>query len=301
MRFPQPKAFGADKLLETVVLIRAKEIIVDALAYTHSYANHEDWTGIEYEFEAEFFDWLHSPSSAWLQLLAVGVLATGIMAATPAQAIEVDTPSGRCLNARLGPGTNTLVHSCVNDGMPLLPVVKTQGNWLQLSSGRWVYGPYTTYNKPPAMAAIGGPVRQVSTPKGSCLNARLGPSTKNPVYTCVRNGAPLKTVVNTQGDWLQLSSGRWVYGPYTKSMQTVATAAPQQGTGGRLMLLGAQGDKVKGVQKKLTELKYDVGKTGVDGIYGSKTREAVIAFQKANDLTIDGIVGPETLKKMGLS
>ncbi|MGB0564283.1 MAG: peptidoglycan-binding protein [Spirulinaceae cyanobacterium] len=274
---------------------------MDALAYTHSYANHEDWTGIEYEFEAEFFDWLQAPSSAWLQLLALGVLTAGIMAATPAQAIEVDTPSGRCLNARLGPSTSQIVHSCVSDGTALLPVVKTQGNWLQLSSSRWVYGPYTTYNTTQPSTGRGGPVRQVSTPKGSCLNARLGPSTKEMVYTCVRNGAPLKAVVNTQGDWLQLSSGRWVYGPYTKSMPAVAATPPQQGTGGRVMMLGAQGDKVKGVQEKLVALKYDVGEPGADGIYGQKTREAVIAFQKANELTIDGIVGPETLKKMGLS
>ncbi|NEO88632.1 MAG: peptidoglycan-binding protein [Spirulina sp. SIO3F2] len=264
---------------------------MDALAYTHSYASHEARSGIEYELEVEFSDWLQVPSSAWLNLLAVGVVVSCISAAAPAQALQVDTPSGRCLNARLGPSTNHIVHTCVRDGAPLKSVAKTQGNWLQLSSGRWVYGPYTTYQK---AQARGGSIRRVST-KGSCLNARLGPSTKFIVHTCVRNGAPLKTVVNRQGDWLQLASGRWVYGPYTKVNQPQPTA-----TGGRLLKQGSKGDAVKGIQTQLVALKYDVGSTGIDSTYGPNTRKAVMDFQKANGLVVDGIVGPKTLKKMGL-
>ncbi|MEF2589941.1 MAG: peptidoglycan-binding domain-containing protein [Dysosmobacter sp.] len=30
----------------------------------------------------------------------------------------------------------------------------------------------------------------------------------------------------------------------------------------------------------------------MDGIFGSKTKAAVLAFQKANGLGVDGIVGP---------
>ena len=36
-----------------------------------------------------------------------------------------------------------------------------------------------------------------------------------------------------------------------------------------------------------------------DGIFGEKTRKAVIYFQKRNNLTADGIVGPLTWKKLG--
>ncbi|MGD1805243.1 peptidoglycan-binding domain-containing protein [Dapis sp. BLCC M126] len=32
----------------------------------------------------------------------------------------------------------------------------------------------------------------------------------------------------------------------------------------------------------------------VDGIFGVATEEAVKKFQKFNDLTVDGIVGPQT-------
>jgi peptidoglycan hydrolase-like protein with peptidoglycan-binding domain len=37
----------------------------------------------------------------------------------------------------------------------------------------------------------------------------------------------------------------------------------------------------------------------MDGLYGPKTRDAVVAFQKAFDLGSDGIVGKNTLVKMG--
>lgn len=55
----------------------------------------------------------------------------------------------------------------------------------------------------------------------------------------------------------------------------------------------------KAVQQKLKELGYYKG--SVDGVYGSGTRSAVIAFQKANGLTADGIVGAKTAKALGIS
>ena len=46
----------------------------------------------------------------------------------------------------------------------------------------------------------------------------------------------------------------------------------------------------------LNALGYDCG--SVDGIFGSKTKAAVMAFQKANGLGADGIVGPLTWGKL---
>lgn len=48
---------------------------------------------------------------------------------------------------------------------------------------------------------------------------------------------------------------------------------------------GSQGDEVKQIQQKLKNWGYYTG--SVDGIYGSKTQEAVRNFQKANGLTQD--------------
>ncbi|KYC44079.1 peptidoglycan-binding protein [Scytonema hofmannii PCC 7110] len=62
---------------------------------------------------------------------------------------------------------------------------------------------------------------------------------------------------------------------------------------------GAQGPEVERLQGELTHLGYDLGSAGVDGIFGEYTEKAVIAFQKDNNITVDGIVGPETGKTLG--
>lgn len=53
--------------------------------------------------------------------------------------------------------------------------------------------------------------------------------------------------------------------------------------------LGSRGEKVRLIQEALRELGYDPGP--LDGIYGERTRQAVIAFQRASKLNADGIVG----------
>ena len=59
---------------------------------------------------------------------------------------------------------------------------------------------------------------------------------------------------------------------------------------------GSRGDAVRKLQELLNALGYDCG--SVDGIFGSKTKAAVLAFQKANGLGADGIVGPLTWGKL---
>lgn len=62
---------------------------------------------------------------------------------------------------------------------------------------------------------------------------------------------------------------------------------------------GSTGSEVKTVQQKLKNWGYYTG--AVDGVYGSATRKAVQYFQRKNGLTADGIVGPATLKALGMS
>jgi peptidoglycan hydrolase-like protein with peptidoglycan-binding domain len=38
-----------------------------------------------------------------------------------------------------------------------------------------------------------------------------------------------------------------------------------------------------------------------DGVYGSQTRQAVMAFQRAHGLLVDGIAGPQTLAALGVA
>lgn len=62
---------------------------------------------------------------------------------------------------------------------------------------------------------------------------------------------------------------------------------------------GSKGDEVTKIQTRLKNWGYYQG--SVDGIYGKKTENAVINFQKKNNLRIDGIAGPETLAAIGIS
>lgn len=57
---------------------------------------------------------------------------------------------------------------------------------------------------------------------------------------------------------------------------------------------GSKGSAVVTLQQKLIAKGYSCGSAGADGDFGSGTYNAVIAFQRANGLAVDGIVGPAT-------
>jgi len=55
---------------------------------------------------------------------------------------------------------------------------------------------------------------------------------------------------------------------------------------------GSKGNEVKELQKFLNEAGYNSGI--IDGVFGQKTKSALVNFQTANGLEADGIVGPNT-------
>lgn len=74
-------------------------------------------------------------------------------------------------------------------------------------------------------------------------------------------------------------------GPFTS---TPATAASCYDT---YLSLGSRGTCVKAVQRRL-------GNLAVDGVYGSRTRDRVKAFQRDAGIGVDGKVGPQTWGKI---
>ena len=62
---------------------------------------------------------------------------------------------------------------------------------------------------------------------------------------------------------------------------------------------GSRGEEVKQIQTKLKRWGYYNG--SIDGIYGTKTLNAVKSFQRKNGLTVDGIAGTKTLNAMGIN
>lgn len=60
-----------------------------------------------------------------------------------------------------------------------------------------------------------------------------------------------------------------------------------------------RGPDVLAVQERLAQLGYDPGP--LDGIYGTQTESAVRAFQSDHGLLVDGIVGPQTYRALGIA
>lgn len=78
------------------------------------------------------------------------------------------------------------------------------------------------------------------------------------------------------------------------SLQGVAqssSASVNQSSSGSLKI-GDRGEDVSDVQRRLTELGF---RNGEKGVFDEATHEAVRQFQQAKGLTVDGIVGQQTL------
>lgn len=84
-------------------------------------------------------------------------------------------------------------------------------------------------------------------------------------------------------------------GPKTQAVRKPLLLKAQKNKSGSWVVYST-GEVVRWVQKRLTEMGIDCG--GVDGYFGSKTRTAVIQFQKKNGLSADGIAGYNTLTRL---
>lgn len=72
-------------------------------------------------------------------------------------------------------------------------------------------------------------------------------------------------------------------------------------TNSKFVNLGDRGDMVKTIQNKLVSKGFNLPRYGSDGVFGKETLEAVRSFQKQQRILVDGIVGPVTFKRLGIS
>jgi hypothetical protein len=80
--------------------------------------------------------------------------------------------------------------------------------------------------------------------------------------------------------------------PAVQTPASLAVVLPDAGT----LRTGDDGSAVKKLQRALTALGFAPGKA--DGLFGPLTKQAVVAFQQANGLAPDGIVGAKTAGKI---
>lgn len=107
------------------------------------------------------------------------------------------------------------------------------------------------------------------TGKGLTADGKAGTQTLSALYADAESAAAATTQTDTSA-----------------TSTTVATTNPNT------LQYGDSGDRVTTLQTALVKLGYDTN--GVDGRYGAGTRKAVVAFQKANGLTTDGLAGTKT-------
>lgn len=81
-------------------------------------------------------------------------------------------------------------------------------------------------------------------------------------------------------------------------INNLSTIDELEDAGSILLKYGSRGEQVKTVQTKLKRWGYYNG--SVDGVYGWRTREAVVKFQRKNGLRADGVVGSATAKALGM-
>ena len=78
------------------------------------------------------------------------------------------------------------------------------------------------------------------------------------------------------------------YGRLLKSSLEISDSFPKSQ---EYLEIGDIGDNIHRLQKRLNEIGF---KVSIDGIFGLETKRAISAFQASQNLTQDGIVGPQT-------
>lgn len=78
---------------------------------------------------------------------------------------------------------------------------------------------------------------------------------------------------------------------YGRPLYSEAAAAPKAG---RFLFMGSEGDDVLELQKLLGFTDED----DLDGVFGPVTKQRVVDYQTAHGLTVDGVVGPETMRHL---
>lgn len=106
-------------------------------------------------------------------------------------------------------------------------------------------------------------------------------------------GQNLSTSARNSMRNLAISSGIWNYvEPASLTPRWVHFDERQVASGYPIVRQGSRGVYVCILQDALTTFGYNTG--GLDGVFGARTRDAVLQFQSRNGLSQDGIVGTNT-------
>ena len=104
-----------------------------------------------------------------------------------------------------------------------------------------------------------------------------------------------KPIVNNGNEWIRMLQEECNKQGFSNQIVD-GIAGSNTLKGCPILKQGARGNITKLLQMKLLSLGYSTN--GIDGIFGTGTKNAVMTFQKANGLVADGIVGENTWRKL---
>lgn len=105
-------------------------------------------------------------------------------------------------------------------------------------------------------------------------------------------GAHLHWGIKVNGKWINPTE--YLNKEWTSVNTNTSTEVVKVTVTLNMLQKGSKGEQVKTLQRLLIMLGYSCGSAGVDGDFGNGTLNAVKAYQKANKLSADGIVGKDT-------
>lgn len=105
------------------------------------------------------------------------------------------------------------------------------------------------------------------------------------------------TTVNTGNDWVRRLQQECNNQGYS-NQKVDGIAGPATLAGCPVVRKGAKGNITKLIQKRLLSLGYKLPKWGADGGFGDETVDAVKSLQTDKGLSVDGIVGQDTWRKL---
>jgi peptidoglycan hydrolase-like protein with peptidoglycan-binding domain len=154
-------------------------------------------------------------------------------------------------------------------------------------------GPVTgLYQEDTAAAA-----RRFQTAAGVTADGIVGPATWSRLFPTPPGEANPPTAT-APGSATPPATNPSATNPSTTNPSTTTPPSSSTGTSAALPVLrpGMEGDAVRQLQQRLRTKGFYSGT--VDGVFGSQTEAAVRAAQAANNLTVDGIVGPATWRAL---
>lgn len=142
---------------------------------------------------------------------------------------------------------------------------------------------------------------------GSLVHTGLVIAVSGSTITCVEGNASnmvKKTSYNYKTNSYVAGFGHPNYDDDYKASTSTTTSATTTSTGGTYTMTmknlknGSRGDAVKALQILLIGNGFSCGSKGADGIFGYGTMNAVKKYQKEKNLTVDGIVGKNTMSAL---